>query len=95
MRHNALFPALFRQRHNAVKTYVPTTFYPTTSHHYKIKKCPNNFQSFPVHLNVTNLSLAILSPQLKVPLQIQQNPDFIEGMRGQIGQATKNVILPP
>ena len=47
------------------------------------------------HLNVTNLSLAILSPQLKVPLQIQQNPDFIEGMRGQIGKVTKNVILPP
>ena len=92
MHHNALFPALFRQRHNAVKTYVPTTFYPTT---IKSKKCPNNFQSFPVHLNVTNLSLAILSPQLKVPLQIQQNPDFIEGMRGQIGQVTKNVILPP
>ena len=40
-------------------------------------------------------TLAILSPQLKVPLQIQQSPDFIEGKRGQIGQVTKNVILPP
>ena len=38
MHHNALFPALFRQRHNAVKTYAPPPFYPTTSHHYKIKK---------------------------------------------------------
>ena len=43
MHHNALFPALFRQRHNAVKTYVPTTFYPTTSHHYKIKKMSKQF----------------------------------------------------
>ena len=66
--------------------------HPTT---IKSKKNPNNFQSFPVHLNITNLSLAILSPQLKVPLQIQQNPEFLEGMRGQIEQLTKNAISPP
>ena len=77
------------------KPMSPPHFTPPHPTTIKSKKCPNNFQSFPVHLNVTNLSLAILSPQLKVPLQIQQNPDFIEGMRGQIGQVTKNVILPP
>ena len=64
MHHNALFPALFRQRHNAVKTYAPPHFTPPHPTTIKSKKCP-------VHLNVTNLSLAILSPQLKVPLQIQ------------------------